>query len=209
MSQSKGTFNILYKKAEKPEDLPWFEADPPPLLVESLDEREARGIAPGRALDVGCGAGPNSIYMARRGYQVTGIDFMPQAVAIAQQQAQQHGLDIEFTQADVGQWQAEHPYDVVLDIGCLHTPGTIDIADYKRQLLSWLAPGGDFILLHVGRRGWWDKWPIGPSRIYSESIMGHFAPELEVVKFLPRLSEDMPIWVGGSALVGQFWFRRK
>jgi SAM-dependent methyltransferase len=208
MSQSKGTFNILYKKAEKPEDLPGFESEPPPLLVEAMDEREALGIAPARALDVGCGAGPNSIYMARRGYQVTGIDFMPQAVSIAQQQAEQHGLDIEFAQADVGLWQAQHPYAVVLDIGCLHTPGTIDIADYKRQLLSWLAPGGDFILLHVGRRGWWDKWPIGPSRVYPETIMATFAPELEVHKYVPRLSMDMPIWVGGSALVGQFWFKR-
>ena len=76
--QSKGIFNRLYKSAEKAEDLPWHEADPPVALVKALDQR----ATPGRALDIGCGAGTYSIYMAERGYRVTAIDFMPQAVAI-------------------------------------------------------------------------------------------------------------------------------
>lgn len=202
--QSTGIFNRLYKSAEKPEDLPWHEAEPPALLVEALDQRKA----PGRALDIGCGAGSYSIYMAERGYRVTAIDFMPQAIAMLQARIAGRDLAIDAIQADVSQWSADAPFDIVLDIGCLHTPGTIDIDAYKAQLLNWLAPGGDFILVHFGRRGWWDWWPIGPKRVYAETLRQFFAPELELVQDISGVRHGMPAFIGGSALVGRYWFRR-
>ena len=206
--QSKGIFNRLYNSAEQPEDLPWHESEPPVLLVKALDQREESGKPPGTALDIGCGAGSYSIYMAERGYQVTAIDFMPQAIAMLQERITGSDLAIEAVQADVGKWTPAHPFDVVLDIGCLHTPGTIDIDAYKAQLLNWLAPGGDFILVHFGRRGWWDWWPIGPSRVYVDSILRKFAPEFELVEDLSAERGGMPFFIGRSALVGRYWFRR-
>ena len=203
--QSKRVFDRLYKSAEKPEDLPWYEAEPPELLVNALDRRDA----PGRALDVGCGAGTHSTYMAERGYQVTAIDFMPQAIAMLKARVAGTDLAIEAVQADVGSWTANKPFDVVLDIGCLHTPGTIEPALYKSQLLNWLAPGGDFILLHFGRRGWWDWWPIGPRRVYGDTLCALFAPELELVEDASQERRGMPFFMGGSALIGRYWFRRK
>jgi SAM-dependent methyltransferase len=203
--QSKGVFQRLYKSAKKPEDLPWHEADPPVALVRALNQRDT----PGRALDVGCGSGTYSIYMAERGYQVTAIDFMPQAITILKNEIAGRDLAIEPVQADVGTWTASHTFDVVLDIGCLHTPGTISLEDYKQQLLKWLAPGGDFILLHFGRRGWWDWWPIGPSRVYADKLRQLFAPELELVEDLSEERHNMPIFIGRSALIGRYWFRRK
>jgi SAM-dependent methyltransferase len=202
--QSKGIFNRLYKSATQPEDLPWHEADPPALLVKAINQRST----PGSALDIGCGAGTYSIYMAECGYQVTAIDFMPQAIAMLKKRIVGRDLAIDALQADIGQWTASHPFDIVLDIGCLHTPGTIDIAAYKSQLLKWLAPGGDFILLHFGRRGWWDWWPIGPSRIYADTICQKFAPEFELAEDMSGERHDMPFFIGRSALVGRYWFRR-
>jgi SAM-dependent methyltransferase len=202
--QSKSIFNRLYKSAEKPEDLPWHEADPPALLVKAMDQR----AAPGSALDIGCGSGTYSIYMAERGYQVTAIDFMPQAITMLQNRIAGRDLSIEAIQADVGQWTAAHPFDVVLDIGCLHTPGTIDIGAYKTQLLKWLAPGGDYILVHFGQRGWWDWWPIGPKRVYIESLCQAFAPELELIEDISEDRRGMPVFIGLSARIGRYWFRR-
>jgi SAM-dependent methyltransferase len=202
--QSRNVFNRLYKSAQKPEDLPWHEADPPALLVQALDQRNA----PGTALDIGCGSGTYSIYMAERGYRVTAIDFMPQAIAMLQTRIAGSDLAIEAIQADVGKWAADHPFDIVLDIGCLHTPGTIDFDAYKAQLLNWLAPDGDFILVHFGRRGWWDWWPIGPNRVYAETLCRQFAPELELVEDLSEQRRGMPIFIGRSALIGRYWFRR-
>ena len=202
--QSRTVFERLYARAQRPEDLPWHSAEPPALLVEALG---ARG-APGPALDVGCGAGSYSIYMARRGYRVTAVDFMPQAVALLKQQASSQQLDITAIQADVTAWAGSQPFDVVLDVGCLHSLGKARHAAYKARLLQWLAPGGDFILVHCGRRGWWDRWPIGPDRAYHTDIERLFAPELELRAYRPELLTGMPLFMGRSALAGRYWLRR-
>lgn len=204
MAQSKGLFKRLYGKADAPEDLPWYEADPPELLVEALDQR---GL-PCRALDIGCGAGTYSIYMAERGCEVTSIDFMPQAITMLEAQLEGSGLNITPVQADIGTWTTDNPFDVVLDIGCLHTPGTIRLADYKQQLLNWLKPSGDFILLHFGSRGWWDWWPIGPKRTAGSELIAAFAPEFTVVEDRSAVRSDMPVFMGKSAMIGRYWLRR-
>lgn len=59
-------------------DLPWDEPLPPPEII-ALAER----LPPGRALDLGSGTGRASIYLARCGWTVDGIDFVPEAVALA------------------------------------------------------------------------------------------------------------------------------
>lgn len=202
--QNRKVFERLYSRAQRPEDLPWHSSQPPPLLVEALDAR----AAPGAALDVGCGAGSYSIYMARRGYRVTAVDFMPQAVALLEQQATAEGLDITPVQADVTTWAADEPFDVVLDVGCLHSLGRERHGAYKQRLLQWLAPGGDFILVHCGKRGWWDWWPIGPERMYRSTIEELFAPELELRDYRPQLLTGMPLFMGRSALAGRYWLRR-
>jgi SAM-dependent methyltransferase len=202
--QSRGVFQRLYKSAKQPEDLPWHEAAPPALLVKALDQRNT----PGRALDIGCGSGTYSIYLAERGYQVTAIDFMPPAITMLQTRIAGSDLAIEAIQADVGKWSADHPFDIVLDVGCLHTPGTIELGAYKAQLLNWLIPGGDFILVHFGRRGWWDWWPIGPQRTYADTLCRQLAPEFELVEDASEVRRGFPFFMGRSALIGRYWFRR-
>jgi len=199
-----GVFQRLYRSASKPEDLPWHMPDPPELLVKALDLRET----PDRALDIGCGSGTYAIYMAERDYRVTAIDFMPQAITMLKGRIEGRSLPIQAVQADINQWTTQEPFDVVLDVGCLHTPGMIDLDTYKSRLLDWLAPGGDFILVHFGRRGWWDYWPIGPQRVYSDTFRRQFAPELELVEDASEERRGFPLFMGRSALIGRYWFRR-
>jgi len=203
-SRSRKVFDRLYGSATGFEDLPWHEPEPPPLLVEALEQRDV----PGAALDIGCGAGTYSLYMADRGYEVTAIDFMSQAVEMVRRRAAEAGLDIDAVQADINLWSTQKKFDVVLDVGCLHAPGTIDPEVYKQKLLDWLAPGGDFILTHFDRRGWWDRWPMGPSRIYRRKIVALFGPELTLREYRAEKLTDMPIFLGGSGLIGRYWFRR-
>lgn len=202
--QNRKVFERLYSRARQPEDLPWHSATPPALLAKALDARETSGTA----LDVGCGAGTHSMYMAKRDYQVTAVDFMPRAVELLREQARIGGLDITAIQADVIAWAADQPFDVVLDSGCLHSLGRQRQAAYRQRLLQWLAPGGDYILVHYGRRGWWDRWPIGPDRIYRSAIEALFAPELQLLEYEPETLSGMPLFMGGSALVGRYWLRR-
>jgi len=203
-TQSRTVFERLYGRAKTPSDLPWHRPEPPPLLVEALASRGT----PGTALDVGCGAGTYSIWLARQGYRVTGVDFMPQAVAMLNEQASQLGLDVRAVQADVLTYEAPQPCDVILDVGCLHSLGRDRHAAYKARLLRWLAPGGDYILVHCGCRGWGDKWPIGPTRVSRTDLERLFAPELVLRESRPEILKGMPLFMGLSAEAGRYWFHR-
>src|SRR5215470_13935916 len=59
----------------------WERQVPPSDLVELIEGRLA--LAPGSALDLGCGTGTDSIYLAAHGWDVTGVDMVSEAVAIA------------------------------------------------------------------------------------------------------------------------------
>src|SRR6185503_14508002 len=76
---------------------PWEEPEPPVELVELL---RARVIAPCRALDVGCGTGNYSLYLAEQGFELTGVDLSHRAITIAKQKAKEVDLRIAFQELD-------------------------------------------------------------------------------------------------------------
>jgi methylase of polypeptide subunit release factors len=64
---------------------PWDSGVPPPELVAVVEGKDS--LAPGKALDLGCGTGTNCIYMARHGWEATGVDFVPRAISAATRKA--------------------------------------------------------------------------------------------------------------------------
>ena len=68
---------------------------------------EAKDLAPGRALDLACGEGRNAIWLAELGWQVTGVDFSEVAIAKARERAASETLDIEFTLADLSEYEPQ------------------------------------------------------------------------------------------------------
>src|SRR6267378_7272369 len=78
---------------------PWDTGVPPPELV-SVVEGEDR-FAPGIAIDLGCGTGTNSIYLAQHGWDATGIDFVPRAIKAARRKAAAAGVSPRFMVGDV------------------------------------------------------------------------------------------------------------
>jgi hypothetical protein len=55
------------------------------------------------------------------------------------------------------------PFDLILDSGCLHSLVGGTVASYKQRVLDWLAPGGDYLLEHWGKRHALDWRPVGPT----------------------------------------------
>ncbi len=125
-------------------DLPWDVPLPPPEVL-ALAER----LAPGRALDLGCGAGRTAIYLAQRGWQCDGVDFVPRAVAVAQARAHDAGVadHARFHLGSVTQMDfLDGPYDLAIDIGCLHAQRGADLQRYRAEVTRLLRPAGYFLL---------------------------------------------------------------
>lgn len=91
--------------------------------LSSLLDREQRDHPDlGRALDLGCGRGTHAIALARRGWQVTGVDAIPSALATARERASQARQEVRFLVGDVTDLPPEVStgYRFALDIGCFH-----------------------------------------------------------------------------------------
>jgi len=77
---------------------PWDGHPQSATLRELIEGTDA--LPPGSALDVGCGTGDASIYLAQRGWQVTGVDFTPKALDKARDKARAAGVTVNFVRAD-------------------------------------------------------------------------------------------------------------
>ncbi len=96
-------------------------ADIPDTRLTELVAGPAR-LKPGRALDLGCGAGRNAIYLARHGWEVTGIDMIGHAITAARAKADA-GASARFVQGDVtrlDQLDVGDGYSLLLDSGCYY-----------------------------------------------------------------------------------------
>lgn len=104
-------FNLWYFR-----NPPWDSGISPPELMEYIENHD-----PGRALDLGCGTGTNSITLAKFGWQVTGIDFALSAIRKAKHKAHASEITVDFRVADVTRLEGINgPFDFILDLGCLH-----------------------------------------------------------------------------------------
>jgi len=125
-------------------DLPWDDPLPPPEVIELAGQ-----LPPGRALDLGCGAGRACIYLAQQGWACDGVDFVPQAIALARTRARAAGVAnrIHFHIAAVTQLDFLHPpYDLAIDVGCLHAQQGDDLRIYAAEVSWLLRPGAHYLL---------------------------------------------------------------
>lgn len=121
----------------------WDTGITPPEVVSLLES----GRVPGHALDLGCGTGTNSIYLAQHGFNVIGVDFSSKAIELARQKARQAGVTVEFHRGDVTYLDFLHePFDLVLDIGCFHSLDNAGRSRYAANLARLTQPGSLFML---------------------------------------------------------------
>lgn len=118
-------------------------------LVEHV-EGEHR-LAPGRALDLGCGAGRNSLYLARHGWEVTGIDMIGLAIEKARSKAVGDTAKARFLQGDVtrlGDLDLGGGYTLINDSGCYYGLSSNQRDAFAAGVTQVAAPGA--LLLMAG-----------------------------------------------------------
>jgi SAM-dependent methyltransferase len=155
---------------------PWDTGITPPELVEAI-ERPNR-LGPGRALDLGCGTGTNSLYLARHGWQVVGVDLAVTAITKARRKAKEAGLGVDFYVGDVTRLDFLRPsFDLALDIGCFHTLDAGGQDRYRDQLRRLLKPGARFMLYAFGPR----QGRLMPIGITSDVVRHLFQPDFRLL----------------------------
>jgi len=135
---------LLYSVGFKP----WEGRPMPGPFRRVIEGPEA--LPAGRALDVGCGTGPDTVLLAKRGWRVTGVDAVDGAIAQAEQRATREGVDVQWIRADVSELASlglEPGYQLLYDFGCIQ--GLPDAARAKTvdALTRLAAPGAALIFL--------------------------------------------------------------
>lgn len=107
---------------------------------------EVEGLAPGRALDLACGEGRNAVWLAERGWIVTGVDFSDVALSKAARLAASRGVEVEWVLADLLEW--EPPRDALDLVAVLYLQLPADeLARVLRRAAGALASGGAVVVL--------------------------------------------------------------
>ena len=115
-------------------------------------EEIVRGRPPGWALDLGCGTGADARYLARQGWDVVGIDFVPEATERARAGARSDGTKARFVTGDVARLRAlgvTGPFDLILDVGCYHAIPNRLRDKYAAEVAAASRPGADFYLAGI------------------------------------------------------------
>jgi len=149
-------------------------SEPDPVLVELVTP-----LVPGTAVDLGCGPGRNAVWLAGRGWQVTGVDTSSVGLGQAIQRAAEAGTSIETVQADLTGYEAPAGgFDLVV-LANIH-PAPHERGALFAQVAAAVAPGGHLYVVghHVddlGRAG-----PPDPERLYTEAVLADAFPTLTV-----------------------------
>ena len=134
-----------------PEDIPWNIESPPKALVELV---EGGQVQPCKTIDMGCGAGNYAIYLANVGFDVTGVDIAPSAIALAQANAKEKGVACRFVAADVLGSLAEiaETFDFAYDWSLLHHVFPDKREQYVETVHRLLVPGGKYLSVCFSER---------------------------------------------------------
>jgi SAM-dependent methyltransferase len=124
-----------------------------PFFVDWPDENLAEWfgsglLAPGRALELGCGNGRNATYLASVGCAVEAIDFSARAIGWARERADRAGASVRFQHCSIFDAQfTPGSYDLVYDSGCFHHLPPHRRNDYAGLVHRALRPGGSYGLV--------------------------------------------------------------
>jgi SAM-dependent methyltransferase len=181
---------------------PWDQDHVPGELAALVEGPTA--LTAGLALDIGCGTGTQTVYLAQHGWQVTGVDAAPHALAQAQQRADAAGVSVRWLAADVGaldELGLDGGFELLHDRGCYHDLPVKVRDGYSHGVSSLAAPGATLLLMAFvpgGRR------PGALSGASEQEIRHRFGEHWNLLSVQRDSGPDPP---GLMRRVPRIWYR--
>jgi len=175
----RATFETLYAG-----QAPWDIGKPHKAFIDVADR------ITGSVLDAGCGTGDTALFLASRGNQVTGFDFLEEPIRRAKLKAAERGLNVTFLVKDamtLKDWTER--FDNVIDSGLFHVFSDEDRKRYAEGLATVLKPGGRLYLMCFS-----DEEPgtQGPRRVSKKELHAAFAQGWDIESIEPTRVETRP-----------------
>ena len=172
---------------------PWERGQPSAPVVE-LGERYP---SPGRALDIGCGTGRDAVYLAERGWSVTGVDSIARALERARERAARAGVEVRWVDGDVTRLQTlgiGDGFELLIDRGCFHGLGDEERERCVRGVSEVAAPGARLALYAFQPR----RLGAGPRGVRPEEITHRFGAEWALASSTRDTESRPPVWIGDA-----------
>lgn len=113
-----------------------------------VDER----IKSGSVITLGCGVGRETIHLAKKGFNATGVDFSSTAIRKARLRAEVEGVDIQFVVDDLTNLKrVSGTYDLVMDFGALNDLSQVSRDLYMKNVIPLTKPGGFYVMFSFDR----------------------------------------------------------
>ncbi|MBD8506795.1 class I SAM-dependent methyltransferase [Hoyosella sp. G463] len=145
---------------------------PNPHLVREIDD-----LRPGTALDAGCGAGAEALWLAARGWQVTGVDIAADALARAAERASATAVAdrARWVSADLTMWVPSTTYDLVTTH---YAHAAMPQLEFYDRVSSWVSPGGTLLIVgHLDHdQGHGDAGPSAAASVTAGGITARLDP---------------------------------
>jgi len=184
--QDQPSAQVGFTKIYAEGNAPWEIDKPQPPFVEVADQVKSP------VLDCGCGTGNTSLFFASRGLQVTGVDFVEEAINRAQAKAVERGLSVEFVVKDamtLGKWDKR--FSSVIDSGLFHIYHGEELQHYVKGLAHVLTPGGKLFLFSFSDQ----MEPLGVGGMTKQELYDTFSNGWEIESLELVRGECNPIFV--------------
>ncbi len=159
-------------------ELPWDSGLPAHCLTELISSWPKFD---GRVLEVGCGTGTNSVWMAGQGLHVIGVDIAAGAVRLARQRAAENGVECRFIEKDfLNDPPEEGAFAFLFDRGCFHGMDEEHRVLFARQAAACLERNGLWFSL-IGNADQPSKGE-GPPRLSAGQICAAVEPYFEILR---------------------------
>jgi SAM-dependent methyltransferase len=170
-----------FQKRYESGNTPWDIGKPDFNLIQTVT---AMAIKPCKALDIGCGTGDNSIWLAQQHFQVTGVDISEIAIQKARDKALAAQVECSFQVVDfLTNKIAGAPFGFLFDRGCFHTVNSDEERQsFAENVAAHLEQDGLWLSL-VGSADEQRQFP-GPPRRSARDIVNNVEPYFEILSLV-------------------------